>query len=121
MKRILLSIAVGFGLVLICLVVGAVIVLAYSKDGVFDPAVVAVVDLPMRLPKLIYFYFFPPTASDYLMQMNAKRWILAGSFFVSNVLLYSIPPYIFLSIWSRLRKPKPLTSEAPPSPPSFND
>lgn len=116
MKRILLAIAAGFVLVTAyTIVVSAIIVL--SGRGM---ELVPYLDLPMRLPKAIFFYVFPPTAEDFTPVMNQKKILLGVSLYIANVLLYSIPAYLIITLISRRkRKVEPAQPEQPPPPPSF--
>ena len=80
------------------------------------------VDIPMRLPKVLYYRIFPPTAEDYSVQFSLKRVVLAFGFFIANVLIYSIPAFIFLTLISRFRERQTQTTDndSPPAPPSFD-
>lgn len=62
-----------------------------------DRTIVNTVDIPMRLPKLIYFYFSPPTAEDYSMKLTVNKALLAGLFLITNILIYAVPVYILLA------------------------
>ncbi len=110
MKHFLLSIGISLALIIGYLTVTTVIVLASTKDWSYlDPAVVASVDKPLRLPKAVSYYFFPPTAKDFststnLADMRATRVILALSFFVVNVLIYAVPVYVLLILGSKYWK-----------------
>jgi hypothetical protein len=113
-KRFLLSVLIALVLVGTYLVVTSIIFIASEKNM----SLLAYMDFPMRLPKLVYFSLFPPTKEDYSMELSAKRAFLALAFFAANVLLYSIPTYFILFIVGKFRKPKPEPT-SPPPPPSF--
>lgn len=119
MKRIFLAIGIGFALVFGYLAVSSVVVLMMSKDPAhLDMDLVSMVDIPMRLPKYVYYYFYPPTAEDYSAHFNMRRTFAAVLIFASNVLLYSIPPYLVILATARTRKPNTELLEVPP-PPAF--
>lgn len=113
MKRILLSILIAFVLVVIYLTITSIIFLTSN----YNLSVLAYIDFPMRLPKLIYFSLFPPTKQDYSMEFSQRTAILGIFFFVANVLLYSIPVYFILLIIGKFRKAKPEQTMSPPPPP----
>lgn len=115
MRRILLSIAAGFVLVTTYVVVASGIFILSGRKMELLPYV----DLPMRLPKFIFFHLFPPTAEDFVPAMNQKKALLGVFFYIVNVLLYSIPAYLIITLITRgRRKVDPLQTEPPP-PPSF--
>ena len=127
MKRALLSIAISVALLIVYAMFSSIVVLLLSRDPQhLDPQVVAAVDIPLRAPKYVYYYFFPPTAADYSMNVQnfgPGRIILAATFFVINALLYAIPVFFILTLIarsrSRAKQKHQITS--PPEPPSFRD
>lgn len=122
MKRVLLSVAISLALVIGYLIAGAVIVALASPDlNHLSASAVYKVDLPMRLPKLIYYYFDPPIAQDYSTQLTSfgvRKILLAIGFFVFNVLLYAIPVYLVLTLIARRRR-QPAPTDLPPPPPDL--
>lgn len=117
MKRILIAIGIGFVLVFGYLVASGAVLLIMSKDPAhLNIDLASKLDIPMRLPKYIYYYFFPPTAEDYSTHFNLRKTLAAVLMFVSNVLIYSIPPYLVLLTIARMRKPKAGMIETPPPP-----
>ena len=115
MKRILLSIAIGFVLVTAYMIVASVIHVLSGQKAELVPYL----DLPMRLPKALFFYLLPPTAEDLTPVMNQKKILLAAVVYLANALLYSIPVYIVLTFILRGRRKVELTRMEPPPPPSF--
>ena len=116
MKRLLLAIAIGFLLVTAYMIVSSVIFVLSGQNV----AIVPYLDLPVRLPKIIIYYFSPPTAADFSTELSERKAILGFLAFAINVLLYSIIAYILLTVFSRRRKKVELTREVePPPPPSF--
>ena len=114
MKRILLAFAISFVLVVAYMIVVSVIFVAYGQDAQLVPYL----DVPVRLPKIVYFYFKPPTAADY--QINSARQVVLGlSFVVINIFLYSIPVYFLLRLIGKRRKTETQKINTPPAPPSF--
>src|SRR5688572_16803236 len=97
MKRVLLSFAISFGMLIVYAMISVVVVVAVSQDiERLDPEAIAMVDLPFRAPKYAYYYFFPPTAADYstnAKDIGVKKAVLAVGFFITNVLLYAIPVF----------------------------
>ncbi len=73
MKRILLSILIAFTLVVIYLTITSIIFVVSNQN----PSIIAYIDYPMRLPKLVYFNFFPPTKKDYSMELSQKKVVLS--------------------------------------------
>ncbi len=113
MKRYLLSLLIGFGLVLL-LFVGSVVAIHLSD---FNPRVIYLSQFPFRLPYIVDQIFF--TAS--LRATFFSSWIGATLYvYVFNVLLYSVPIYVLLSIKERLKTKKSMASDPPP-PPEFVD
>ncbi len=115
MKRILLSILIAFVLVTVYMVAVSIIFLLNNEDV----SIVLYINLPVRLPQIIYYYFYPPTTEDYRLQFSQRKVFLGLSFFAANVLLYSILVYFIWNFLSRFRKPKLLQTETPPPPPTF--
>ena len=115
MKRLLLAIAIGFLLVTAYMIFSSVIFLLSGQNV----AIVPYLDLPVRLPKIIIYYFSPPTAEDFSTELSERKAFLGLLAFGINVLLYSILAYILLAVFSRRRKKVELTQAEPPPPPSF--
>ncbi len=107
MKRVLLSIAMAVVFVVIYLIVLLVLFIFNNQTGVGNTAFL----YPVTLPNSIYNYFFRQNISDPAM----PKWI----FLISNVVLYSIPFYLLLTLFSKRRKNK-LPSTEPPPPPTFD-
>jgi hypothetical protein len=82
----------------------------------YNLKLIGYLDLPVRLPKLAYYYFYPPTPEDFSPRLTPYKTLLAILLYLANVLLYSIPVYLILSIIRWSRKNKPLI-ETPPGPP----
>jgi len=116
-KRLLLSIAIGFGIVTIYTTAAAVAFLLSGENR----ALVPYLDLPMRLPKAIFFYLFPPTAQDFTGVMDQRRMLLTVLAYIANGLLYSIPSYGLFRLISRYRRTPRRSQLEPPLPPSFAD
>jgi len=108
MKRVLLSIAISFVFVVFYLLVLFVLFVYNNKNGVGSTAIL----YPITLPNAVYGYFFPRNFSS----AGMPKWL----FFISNVLIYSIPFYLLLTLFSKLRKNKSPSPEPPP-PPAFDD
>jgi hypothetical protein len=123
MKRILLALGISTILLIIYLILSAVIVFAASPDhNHFNMQVVNTVDIPLRLPKYVVYYFFPPTPEDYRPQLTGRKAILAIVVYAANIVLYGIPVYLVLSIVARYRrKPADQINEQPPPPPDRLD
>lgn len=125
MKRFLLSIGISFVLIVGYLVVGTAIVVISSNDpNKLDPQAIAMVDVPFRLPKYVYYYFFPPTLEDFSTDpsdLGFKKAIISVVFFGINLLIYSLPVYVLLSLISRLRRRSAglRVNAGPPGPPTF--
>ena len=117
MKRLLLAIAIGFLLVTVYMIVSSIIFVLSGQNV----AIVPYLDLPVRLPKIILYYFSPPIAEDFSPELTQRKAIFGLLAFGINVLLYSIVAYILLTIFSRRRKKVELTQAEPPPPPSFAD
>jgi hypothetical protein len=73
MKRILLSILIALILIVIYLTITSITFVITNQH----PSMIAYIDYPMRLPKLVYFKFFPPTKEDYSMEVSQKKAILS--------------------------------------------
>jgi hypothetical protein len=125
MKRILLSVLISFVLLIGYLVVSVVVVLGFSNDSnSLSSSAIAKVDVPLRLPKYLYYHFFPPSAEDFSTdpsRLDPKRAVVAVGFFVTNILLYSIPVYFLIGMIERKWKGRiDLTRKTePPDPPIF--
>jgi hypothetical protein len=118
MNRILLAVALSFAVIMAYMLIASVVVVLVSPNyDQLNASAVYKVDIPLRLPKIVYYYFFPPTAQDYSTQVSSlspRRWALGVAFFVANILLCSIPVYIVLTVVSGLRKPGTVSPEPPP-------
>ena len=119
MKRLLFSLVLGTVFVVLYLSVGAVIIMSLT-NGFQDTSHIPTVDYAMRLPKIVYYYFYPPTSVDYSVELSAKKGLLGTAFLLANVGIYSLAAYILLSIFSRFHKVKPEVKANPPPPPSFD-
>ena len=115
MKRLLLSIAIGF-LVVTVYTTAAAVCFVLSGENM---ALVPYLDLPMRLPKAVFFYLFPPTAQDFSQVMDQRRFVFLVFAYLVNCLLYSIPAYVVLILISRKKRSVNLAQLEPPMPPSF--
>lgn len=116
MKRILLPLAIGFGLVTAYMMFSSItFILAGERREL-----VSYVDLPVRLPKSVFFYMSPPTAEDFSPVINRRKILLTVSFYLANVLLYSILAYTLVRLSSRRRTIfESARAEPPPPPPKF--
>jgi hypothetical protein len=115
-KRLFLTIAISTALVAVYMIVVSVIYIAAGQNT----ALVPYLDVPVRLPKIVYFYFYPPTAADY--QINSARQIILGlTFLVINIFLYSIPVYFVLRLIGKRRTVNLKRIDMPPAPPLFSD
>lgn len=117
MKRILLSVAVSFCLVAAYMLISSIIFILSGEPV----GLVPYLDLPVRLPKAVFFHLSPPTAEDFSPGLNERRIFLAVFFYLANVLLYSIPVYILIRIISRRRRGVGPAPAQPPPPPTFVD
>jgi hypothetical protein len=115
MKRILLSIAIGFGLVTAYMMFSS-ITFVLSGGNI---ELVSYLDLPVRLPKTVFFYLSPPTAEDFSPALTQRRIFLTTFFYLANGLLYSIAAYILIRLVSRRRRRFALSPTEPPPPPTF--
>src|SRR5215813_4327857 len=113
----MLAIAIGFGVVTIYTTAAAV---GFVVSGE-NPALVPYLDLPMRLPKAMFFYLFPPTARDFSGVMDQRRMLLTVFAYIANGFLYSVPSYGLLHFISRYRRDPRRAAPEPPLPPSFAD
>lgn len=113
MKRILLSVAISFCLLAAYMTISSTIFILSGEPGGLMPYL----DLPVRLPKAVFFYFSPPTAEDFSPAlMTQRRIFLTVFFYLANVLLYSIPAYILIRIISRRRRGFESARAEPPPP-----
>ena len=125
MKLFLISIGITFVLIMAYLLAAVVVVVAISPDlANLDPTLIGKVDIPFRGPKYLYYYFFPPTAADFSTNpadIGLRKAVIAVVFLVVNLLLYSLPVYILMRFFTRLRNANRLdrSTNSPPSPPSF--
>ena len=120
MKRVILSIAISAAFLAAYLAVSAAVVIFLSPGSDrYNMSVVKMVQFPVTIPNYIYYQFFPPTAEDFSQTMSAKKAVIATAFLLMNIVLYTIPVYIILSIVAKFRKKKLRDSAVPPSPPQF--
>jgi hypothetical protein len=122
MKKVLLSLAISFGLLVVYLIVSDVILILLSPDiNHLDLKLAWEVGLPVSLPKVVYYHFFPPTAEDYTQQIGVRRALISLMLMVANVFIYAVPAYLILLIVSKRRKSEGLspTIDVPPPPPSY--
>jgi hypothetical protein len=116
MKRILLSMAVGLGLVTAYMMFSSITFILAGEHKELVPYL----DLPVRLPKAVFFRLFPPTAEDYFSPLMTQRKILLMVFFyLANVMLYSIPAYILIRLITRKGRRSQSARAGPPPPPTF--
>jgi ABC-type Na+ efflux pump permease subunit len=114
MKVFLHSILLAF--VLICLWLSIATVFVVTNN--FDVAKVPFVDLPLRLPKIIFFYFSPPTPQDYMTGFSIRKLVFGLCVFFGNLFLYATPIYLLLLFFKRT-KTEQIRNEIPPPPPTF--
>jgi hypothetical protein len=117
MKRILLSIAISLGAVTAYMMISSIIFILSGEPGELLPYL----DLPVRLPKAVFFYLSPPTEEDFSPVVNQRKAFLTVFFYLANVLLYSIPAYILIRLISRRRRGVESAPAGPPPPPMFVD
>jgi hypothetical protein len=115
MKRILQSVAVGFVLVTAYMMFSSVTFMLAGEHKELVPYL----DLPVRLPKAVFFYLSPPIAEDFSPMMNQRKIFLIVFFYLANVLLYSIPAYILVRLISRRRRRFDMARMGSPPPPTF--
>ncbi len=115
MKRLLLSIAISFLLVTAYMTVSTIIFILSGQNI----ALVSYLDLPIKLPRILFYYFYQPSAEDFSTDFYVRQMFLDLFSFIANVLLYPIPVYILLTVFSRTRRKVELTQTEPPLPPSF--
>jgi hypothetical protein len=113
MKKVLFSIIISFVLVFAYMSVLTYFQVRYHQNEVWETNW----KTPVWLPQRAYFYLFPLTPENYSMSPS-KRLTLSTGFFLTNVLLYSIPIYFLTKYFSKTRKDKPPEMEPPP-PPTF--
>jgi len=101
--RVLISVIIGFVLVMLYLIAAHYLFIYYFQHPM-ENGHIPNIYIGLELPTLI--------SKDILPIL--RFWI--------NVLIYSIPPYILLSLISRFRKSKrqPTGEPPPPPPPSFD-
>jgi len=115
MKRYLLAVLISFILLFIYMAVMTYLYVLNNQNGRW----LTNFAYPIALPKVIYYYFWQPTAEDFQIE-SSRTQFLSAIFFTSNVLLYSLPVYALITLFSKLRKSKTPSTE-PPSPPTFDD
>jgi hypothetical protein len=114
MKLFLYSVLLAFVLISIWLTIATGFVVTNN----FDYAKVSFADLPLRLPKIIFFYFSPPSYEDYAMVYSTRKLVFGLFVFFGNLFLYSTPIYLLLLFFKRT-KTKQIRNEIPPPPPTF--
>lgn len=112
MLRCILSIATGFLFVVLYLVVARA-VLTYFILNISTYHYLPEVYIGLLLPSRVFSFLSLPGTEN--------RTYFNLVFFLLNVLLYSIPPFVVLTIISRFRKKKPRQIDLPPPPPTFDD
>lgn len=114
MKRVFLSILIALGLVCFYLIVASAFVVWTGSN----PAPGSYIDLPLRLPKIVFYYFSPPNQQDFAADITARKLVVFTVAMFGNLIVYSIPVYLLLGIFGKKRtKAK---NENPPPPPSFS-
>jgi hypothetical protein len=93
MKRVLLAIAAAFVLVTSYTTIAGIIFVLSGEPYWLVPYL----DLPMRIPKKVYFSIVPPGPDVFLGVTSQRHIFLIAVFYVLNVLIYSIPSYIALT------------------------
>src|SRR5258708_31534192 len=117
--RSLISLFFGFCLVMLYLIVGHYLFIYYVQH-LRDYGYIPDVYLGLQLPMFIYLSVSSMSESDF-HKVVSENPILTGLVFLANVLLYSIPLYLLLSLISLFRHAKrQMTDEMPPPPPSFD-
>lgn len=107
---------ISAAILIIYLIVASIIAVMSGMN----PQVVIKVGIPTSLPKIVYFYFFPPTAEDFKMTLTAKVAVLGLASLIVNLVLYAIPPFLILSLLRLPRKKIKALSDYPPLPTEFN-
>ncbi|HVE58739.1 MAG TPA: hypothetical protein VNB22_18035 [Pyrinomonadaceae bacterium] len=115
MKRILAAVLISFVFLFIYMAVMTYLYIHNSQNGRW----VTNFAYPIALPKVVYYSFFQPTAEEFQIE-SSKAKFLSAIFFITNVLLYSLPIYGLLTLFSKRQKSK-LPSTEPPYPPTFDD
>jgi hypothetical protein len=113
MRRVLLSVGIGFVLVMSYL--GLVMTL-YVGEFVSRPTS-DTLSLPLLLPVVAPRLLFEWSA---IGNFGTKHRLAAGVYLVfANVIIYSIPVYLILSLIKRKKRKPIAASTAPPPPPEF--
>lgn len=125
-KKLLISFALGFGFVFVYLIFSSVVMLVLTNGLQDTQAVyrVTYIDLPLRLPKIVFYYLFPPTAEDYALTLSTKKALVSGLIFATNILIYWAIAFVCLTLWNRFSRPKPAPTQSvlsPPPPPIFDE
>jgi ABC-type Na+ efflux pump permease subunit len=115
MKRLLLAIAIGLFVVTTYMIVSSLIFVQSGQNL----AIVPYLDLPVKLPKIVFYYFSPPIAEDFSPEPTQRKLLIGLFAYIANILLYSILAYILLTIFRRRRTKDELKQTQPPAPPSF--
>ena len=114
MKRVLLSIGIGFVLVV---GYGVLAFVLYTRG--FVPLGRNTLSGPLMLPLILSRLVFDWTA---IRNFQLSHPVAASLFSVFvNVIIYSIPVYFILGLIKRIkRKPSPVATDPPPPPPEFD-
>lgn len=114
MRNILRALALGFGLVTAYMLFSSLtFMLAGERRGLLP-----YLDLPVRAPKAVFFYLSPPRAEDFSPAFSRRKLSLTVIFYLVNVLLYSVPAYIFIRLVARGRRGFEPKRAGPPPPPA---
>ena len=117
-NRILISIAIGYALVISYGLVVVIIVLAScAHDHLAYPEY----DYPLSLPKSVMYYFFPPTPAELSGAMTSKKLMIGLVSIIANGLLYSLPVWMIMERIARARGVTARHRAAPeqPQPPEW--
>ncbi|MCU0240737.1 MAG: hypothetical protein MUC29_14950 [Pyrinomonadaceae bacterium] len=97
MKKIVLSVLVAF--LVICIYLTISIIYVVTTDFKLEAG--SLIDIPFRLPKLIFYYFSPPNSEDFSQGLSTRKLIVGLITFFGNLLIYSIPIYVILSLFQK--------------------
>jgi hypothetical protein len=87
MKKVLLSLMLSF--VLICVYLTISTIFVFATDNKLT--VGSIIDYPLRLPKIIFYYFFPPNQDDFAQVFSLRKLTVGLVVFFGNLILYSLP------------------------------
>jgi hypothetical protein len=113
MRRVLLSIGIGF-----VLVIGYVVLAFILYTRGFVSLSNSVVPVPLMLPLLLSRLVFDLAT---IQNFQQSHQVIAGIYFLFiNAIVYSVPVYLILGLIKRIRrKPEPVATDPPP-PPEFD-